>query len=162
MSTPALDDVDAGWDDEEEEDDVDAGWGDADESNDQADPGKARFSGLTPEQRAALSARALARKERSRAKAAEKAERRKSRASAAAAKQKKSSRTARVRSETVERGEAPRKDAREDLEVLPRAREGTARTSDRPPRARRGWPVLALLAALLAVAVGAALLAWTR
>jgi cobalamin biosynthesis Mg chelatase CobN len=163
VSTPELDDVDAGWDGEdEEEEDIDAGWGDTGESNDAEDPGKARLRGRSPEQRAALSARALARKERSRAKAAEKAERRKSRASAAAAKQKKSSRTPRVRSETVERDEAPQKDAREDQEVSPRARDGTARTLDRSPSARRPAWVLPLLAALLAVAIGAALLAWAR
>jgi hypothetical protein len=99
------DDLDAGWDDDEEEDDedldeVDSGWEDVEAQGAQPTAGaparrrKKRdtrpASELTPEERAAREARATARKERLKTKAAEKAERRKARASTAAAKQKKS------------------------------------------------------------------------
>jgi cobalamin biosynthesis Mg chelatase CobN len=98
-------DLDAGWDDDEEEDDedleeLDSGWEDVEPQGGDAAPDAQRrprkkrdvrpARELTPEELAAREARAAARKERHRAKAAEKAERRKARASTAAAKQKKS------------------------------------------------------------------------
>jgi cobalamin biosynthesis Mg chelatase CobN len=98
-------DLDAGWDDDEEEDDedleeLDSGWEDVEPQGGDAAPGEQRgprkkrdvrpVRDLTPEELAAREARAAARKERHKAKAAEKAERRKARASTAAAKQKKS------------------------------------------------------------------------
>lgn len=82
---PEVDDVDAGWEVEEDDQGVDAGWDEPEEPPEPEPP-----QGWTPEQREARAARAAARKERLRAKAAEKAERRKARAATAAAKQKKS------------------------------------------------------------------------
>jgi arylsulfatase A-like enzyme len=83
--TSELDDVDAGWEDDEDDQGVDAGWDEPEEPPEPEPP-----QGWTPEQREARAARAAARKERLRAKAAEKAERRKARAATAAARQKKS------------------------------------------------------------------------
>ncbi|HEY5242303.1 MAG TPA: hypothetical protein VIJ22_12580, partial [Polyangiaceae bacterium] len=68
--TPDLDDVDSGWEDDEDED-LDGGWEDPEDAEAPA------AQGLTPEEREARATRAAARKDRLRAKAAEKADRRK-------------------------------------------------------------------------------------
>lgn len=86
--SPEVDELDSGWEDEEEEeadDDIDSGWdaGVTGAPRATAAPATPR---LTPEEH---DARAARRKERLRAKAIEKAERRKARAGVAAAKQKK-------------------------------------------------------------------------
>jgi hypothetical protein len=85
-----LDDIDSGWEDDEEDDveGLDAGWEEPDP------PDELTLQGLTPEERHARAERVAARKQRQRAKASEKAERRKARAAAAAAKQKKQRKSA--------------------------------------------------------------------
>jgi hypothetical protein len=160
---PELDDVDAGWEDDEEDDEsLDSGWEDPEAADGPA------LQGLTPEEREARTARAAARKERQRVKAAEKAERRKARASAAAAKQKRSApRVASARSQRMPERAAPREsegttsDDAVDEELAVRAPE-------RAPVARRAtgpsfdWRRVMPFVVILVVAVGVALYLWKR
>jgi len=102
-----VDDLDAGWDDEEPDEDV---------------PEEPEPQGLTREER---EARAAARKARLRAKAAAKKERRKARALAAAEKQKKSE--PRKREAPPERPTKPRKAARAPEELAETQRHAVRR-----------------------------------
>jgi hypothetical protein len=138
-----LDDIDAGWEaeDEGEADDIDAGWDTAGAPPD-SDP---RAVAMTAEERAD---RAAARKERQRVKAAEKAERRKARASAATTKQKK-------RKPVARRSQQARE---------PTARQvGPDRTEEREPSDAPTWdsppPVRRLASRSLLVAAVVALIA---
>jgi hypothetical protein len=151
----AVDDIDAGWEDEEQEEDLDAGW-DAAEAAKTPEEREREWRGLTPEEREARAARIAARKEKLRAKAAEKAERRKARASTARAKQKqKSQRPPKER----EPRESPEQQAdtsmvRESLHD--RGPESRARSRRNDPR------VLAFLLAIVLLAGGVALFLWKR
>ena len=154
--TSDLDDVDSGWEDEED-DDVDAGWEDPEDA--EGPPAQ----GLTPEEQEARATRAAARKERLRTKAAEKAERRKARASAAAAKQKKG--TPRVAGTPSRRAsERPQRRPVEDEEE--RAIEPPADPlpvlARRPPGPRFEWRRVVPFVVVLALAVGVALYLWKR
>lgn len=160
----AVDDIDAGWESDEEEEaeaagpedgELDAGW-DAVESAKTPEERERAWRGLTPEQREALAARAAARKEKLRAKAAAKAERRRSRASLAKAKQKQ--KTARPRAERPLRREPDQ--AREVSAV----RESHDSPAGEPRvRPRRNDPrVLAFLVAVVLLAGGIALFLWKR
>lgn len=159
----AVDEIDAGWEDDESEDesadsddaDLDAGWDAADAAK-SPEEREREWRGLTPEERAARTARAAERKEKLRAKAAAKAERRRERASIAKAKQKQ--KMQRARKEQA----APQPGGRQ-------AEAGVARdpeTSDQPgqlARERRNDPrVIAFLVALVLVAAGIALFLWKR
>jgi hypothetical protein len=130
----AVDDLDAGWDDEE------------------AEPER-EWRGLTPEEREVRAARAAARREKRRAKATEKAERSKARASIAKSKQKQKIR--RLRDEP----EAPRPSRSQAAEPVANEspREGE---TPRPPSRRKGPRWLALLVAIALVAGGVALFLW--
>jgi hypothetical protein len=151
----AVDDIDAGWEDDEQEDDLDAGW-DAAEAAKTPEEREREWRGLTPEEREARAARAAARRERLRAKAAEKADRRKARTSMAKAKQKQKSQRPRKEREARE---APRDEV--DASVVresPRDRGAEPRV-----RSRRNDPrVLAFLLAIVVVAGGVALFLWKR
>jgi hypothetical protein len=117
--TPDVDDLDAGW--EDEEDDLDSGWGDTEEADEPEPPDEVDdrpSTLLTPEEREARVARAAERKERQRAKALEKSARRRARAQTAKAKQKKS---------------APK---------LPGA--PARKVADKPPRVRKENPSIAV------------------
>ena len=160
---PDLDDIDAGWEDEEEED-VDAGWGEGPEAEEPEEPEPA---GMTPEERAERAARLVARaeerKQRQRAKAAEKAERRKARAAAAAAKQKKSARkpgSSKPRPERAKPVRAPREVAEES--ASPRARIREEVEPVRRVNPRRPWLPTAILIAILVVAGGVAFWLYRR
>lgn len=156
---PGIDDLDSGWEDEEE--DVDAGWEDPEaEAQGDAKAGPPSRE-LTPEERQARAARAAARKERHRAKAADKAERRKAKAAAAAAKQKKSAprvsaspsaaRPARSAPRRVERVEG--KDDDVEAEGAPEAPARAITAAG----ARRNWRLILILAVLLVAAGGIAI-----
>jgi hypothetical protein len=158
--TPDLDELDAGWG-EDDEDDVDSAWGDAEDLDGPAP------KGLTPEEREAREARVAARKERQRLKASAKAERRKARASAAASKQKKSA--PRVAGAPSERRPAPRAPRRVDepareVEVRSPDRDGAASgvSADRIIKRRRDWRPVVVLVLLVVVAGAVALLLWRR
>lgn len=157
----AVDEIDAGWEDDSEDEaedsddaDLDAGWDAADAAK-SPEEREREWRGLTPEERAARTARAAERKEKLRAKAAAKAERRRERASIAKAKQK----------QKVQR-------ARKEQAVQPRGRQaeprvaGEPETSDEParrPREPRNDPrVLAFLVAVVLLAAGIALFLWKR
>jgi hypothetical protein len=153
----AVDDIDAGWEDEEQDEDLDAGW-DAVEAAKTPEEREREWRGLTPEEREARAARAAARKEKLRAKAAGKAERRKARASIARAKQKQKSQ--RPRKEREPREPPQHQAETSDVRESPRDRgaEPRART-----RSRRNDPrVLAFLLAIVLVAGGVALFLWKR
>jgi hypothetical protein len=140
----AVDDLDAGWDDEEAEP----------EPEEEAEP-EPEWRALTPEEREARAARAAARKEKLRAKATEKAERRKARASIAKGKQKQKVR--RPRSEPEPR-RPPRSQATEPVaSESPREAE-----TPRAPSRRNDPRVLAFLVAIVLVAGGVALFLWRR
>jgi hypothetical protein len=155
--TPDLDDVDSGWEDEEDDEDaLDSGWEDPDAAEGPAP------AGMTPEEREARTARVEKRKERLRAKATEKAERRKARASAAAAKQKKSaSRVASSPSRGTPRRPEPTDDAvaEEEATPLPAERAPIATSRAAPAFDRRR---VAPFVVILVVAVGIALYLWKR
>ena len=149
---PDLDDVDSGWEDEDHEA-VDSGWDDPEAPGGQ-EPSP---QGMTPEESQARAARAVARKDRLRAKTLEKAQRRKARASAAVAKQKKSApRVATTRSERppgiVEEQEP------EIAESVP----PESPVSNRTVRPAPDWRRILLVALLLVVGAGVALLLWRR
>jgi len=148
----AADDIDAGWEDEEQEEDLDAGW-DAAEVAKTPEEREREWRGLTPEER---EARTAARKERIRAKAAEKAERRKARASIAKSKQKQKSQ--RPRKEREPRESPQEEVGTADVRESPRDRGPEPRV-----RSRRNDPrVLAFLLAIVVVAGGVAFLLWKR
>lgn len=153
----AVDELDAGWDDEDPEDDadVDAGW-DAEEAAKSPEEREREWRGLTPEERAERVARAAARKEKLRVKAAAKAERRKARASSAKAKQK-------------QKTQRPRRERPISDPSRPRVTPAVVREPDADPdsgprpRARRNDPkVLGLLLVIVLVAGGIALFLWKR
>ena len=153
--TPDLDELDSGWEDEDEEA-VDSGWEDPEEPEPQ---------GMTPEEREARAGRAAARKERLRIKATEKAQRRKARASAAAAKQKRSAPRAAVDPSTRRVAPRPPRVAEEQKtdpveEVALRATESPV--SNRTARPSADWRRIALVVLILVVAGGGALLLWKR
>ena len=152
----AVDDIDAGWEGEEQEEDLDAGW-DAAEAAMTPEEREREWRGLTPEEREARAARAAARKEKLRAKAAEKAERRKARASNARAKQKqKSQRPPRKEREPREPREQPPDTSVVRESLHDRAPESRARPRRNDPR------VLAFLVAIVLLAGGVALFLWKR
>jgi len=132
----ALDDTDAGWDDEEEEPEPE-------------------LRGMTPEEREVRAARAAARREKLRGKATEKAERRKARAAIAKGKQKQKQKVRRVRNEPE-----PRSPSRSQVEE-PVANESPRERASAPSR-RNDPRVLALLVAIVLVAGGAVLFFATR
>ena len=131
----SVDDVDAGWDDEE------------------AEPEPDEWRGLTPEEREARAARAAARREKRRAKATEKAERRKARASMAQGKQKQKNR--RAQSEPEPRRPSPSPAGKPAANESPRERK-----TPRAPSRRNGARGLAFLVAIFVVASGVALFLW--
>jgi hypothetical protein len=153
-----LEEVDSGWDDDDEDEDIDAGWGDPD-APEEPEADEPEPKGLTPEEREARAVRAAARKERQRAKAAEKAARRKARASSAAAKQKKSApRAAGARSQRAPARRPARPvddDEPGELRKLPVPR-ALAHTegSSRLPMSRAN-PRLVAIALVLLLVVGA-------
>jgi hypothetical protein len=130
----AVDDVDAGRDDEE------------------AEP-EPEWRGLTPEEREVRAARAAARREKRRAKATEKAQRRKARASIAKSKQKQKIR--RLQSEPEPR--RPSQSQVEEPVANESSREGEAPGA---PSRRNGPRGLAFLVAIVLVAGGVALFLW--
>lgn len=130
----ALDDVDAGWDDEK------------------AEP-EPEWRGLTPEEREVRAARAAARREKRRAKATEKAERRKARASSAKSKQKQKIR--RLQSEPEPRRPSQSQAGKPIATESPREGE-----TPRAPSRRNGARGLAFLVAIVLVAGGVALFLW--
>ena len=132
----AVDDVDAGWDDEE------------------AEP-EPEWRGLTPEEREVRAARAAARRETRRAKATEKAKRRKARASIAKSKQKQ--KTPRLRNEPEPR--RPSQSQVEEPVANESPREGA---TPRAPSRRNDPRVLAFLVAIVLVAGGVVLFLATR
>ena len=156
----AVDDIDAGWEDEEQEEDLDAGW-DAAEAAMTPEEREREWHGLTPEEREARTARAAARKEKLRAKAAEKAERRRARASMARAKQKQ-----KQKSQRPPRKEREPRESREpqaDTSVVRESLHDRAPESRARPRPRRNDPrVLAFLVAIVLLAGGVALFLWKR
>lgn len=155
-STPRLDDLDAGWEDEDDLDEP--------EAEEPEEPAPAR---MTPEEREARAARAASKKERARAKASAKKDRQRARALAAGGKQKQKQRRSK------------RPDARRDAASEPRTLEGRSSPArdlraradhaeegdgaddddrvrfDRAQRVRRDWLRMALLVAII-VLVGAA------
>jgi len=132
----AVDDTDAGWDDEE------------------AEP-EPEWRGLTPEERDVRAARVAARREKLRAKATEKAERRKARAAIAKGKQKQ--KIGRLRNEPE-----PRRPSRSQVEE-PVANESPREAeTPRAPSRRNDPRVLALLMAIVLVAGGVVLFLVTR
>ena len=138
----AVDDVDGGWDDEEDGQD--------------AEP-EPEWRGLTPEEREARAARAAARREKLRAKATEKAERRKARAAIAKGKQKRKQKVRRLRIEPE-----PRRPSQSQVEE-PVATESPRERKTPRARTRRNDPrVLALLVAIVLVAGGVVLFLVTR
>lgn len=171
-SQPVVDEIDAGWDDDEDEqpdddaadEDVDAGWDAADAADGALTP-EARereWRGLTPEERQARTARAAARREKLRAKTAEKVERRKARASVARSKQKQKQKQ-KPRAATLGRQLEPRAPSAERRVA---ASEHVSPGSPEPPRralTRRNDPrVIGLLAAIVLIAGGIALFLWKR
>jgi hypothetical protein len=130
----AVDDIDAGWDDEETE--LEPEW-----------------RGPTPEQREVRAARAAARREKIRAKATEKAERRKTRAAVAKSKQKQKSR--RLRNEPEPRRPSQSQAGEPVANPSPREEE-----TPRVPSRRNGRRGLAFLVAIVLVAGGVALFLW--
>jgi hypothetical protein len=130
----AVDDIDAGWDDEE------------------AEP-EAEWRGLTPEEREVRAARAAARKEKRRAKATEKAERRKARASLAKSKQKQKVR--RLQNEPEPRRPSQSQARAPVANEWPREGE-----TPRAPSRRNRTRGLAFLVAIVLVAGGVALFLW--
>ncbi len=132
----AVDDVDAGWHDEE------------------AEP-EPEWRGLTPEEREVRAARAAARREQRRAKATEKAERRKARASIAKSKQKQKEKIRRPQSEPEPR--RPSQSQAREIVANESPREGE---TPRAPSRRNGPRGLAFLVAIVLVAGGVALFLW--
>jgi hypothetical protein len=132
----AVEDIDAGWDDEE------------------AEPEPER-RGLTPDEREARAARAAARRKKLRAKAAEKAERRKARASIAKGKQKQKIR--RLRGEPEPRRPSQSQAGEAVANASPREGE-----TPRAPLRRNDLRVLAFLVAIVLVAGGVAVFLWRR
>ena len=130
----AVDDIDAGWDDEEAE--LEPEW-----------------RGPTPEEREARAARAAARRKKLRAKATEKAERSKTRASVAKSKQKQKIRG--LRNEPEPRRPSQSQAGEPVANGSPRE-EGTPRA----PSHRNGPRGLAFLVAIVLVAGGVALFLW--
>ena len=183
--TPEPEEVDSGWDDEEDPEDVDSAWGElaAKAAGEDGEPGgeqRAPARVLTPEEREARAARDAARKERLRAKAAEKADRRKARAAAAAAKQKKGAPRAagpaiakaverRPPRRVEQKKEAVARSGEAEPEPEPEAEAEEAEEapeSERPVRraatVRRDWRPIVVLVVLLVVAGGVALFLWKR
>jgi hypothetical protein len=134
----AVDDLDAGWDDEE------------------AEP-EPEWRGLTPEEREMRAARAAARREKLRAKATEKAERRKARASIAKGKQKQKQKIRRLPSEPEPRRPPKSQAARPIANESPREGE-----TPRAPSRRNDPRLLAFVVAICLVAGGVALFLWRR
>jgi hypothetical protein len=139
----AVDDIDAGWDDEEDE-----------EEEEEPEP---EWRGLTPEEREARAARAAARREKLRAKSTEKAERRKARAAIAKGKQKQKQKTQRLRNEPEP--QRPSQSQAWEPVANESPREGE---TPRAPSRRNDPRVLAFLVAIVLVAGGVALFLWTR
>ena len=166
-SAPAVDEIDAGWDDDDEgdedqDDDLDAGW-DADESAQTAEAREREWRGFTPEERAERVARAAAKRERLRAKAAAKAERRKERASLAKSKQKqkqKQRKTSRPPRPRESRHVSARAKPAEPI-VEPDRRDPQPRVHAAAPR-RNDPKVVALLVAIVLLAGGVAFFLWKR
>ncbi len=153
--TPDVDDLDAGW--EDEEDDLDSGWGDTEEADEPEAPDELddRASmALTPEEREARVARAAERKERQRAKALEKSVRRRARAQTAKSKQKKSA--------PKIPGAPPRKAAVKAPRVREEKKQSVAMAEPSDPVAvpmatGRDWKLMALLVAVVVVGGAVAL-----
>jgi cobalamin biosynthesis Mg chelatase CobN len=171
-----LDELDAGWEDEDEDeddeqDDIDAGWGDPDAIDALVDRQEAEETGsrtLSPEEREARAARVAARKERLRAKAAAKAERRKARASEAASKQKKSApksrkprpqRAAKAGS-TLRTEEAERPTA--SSQSSPASQRSLSKPRGQSMGRNRSYGVAIVACVLVILTGGIALLFWTR
>jgi cobalamin biosynthesis Mg chelatase CobN len=169
-STSDLDEVDAGWDaddeEEDEEDEIDAGWDDveAGEGAPQMGAPSPRRS-LTQEESDARVARAASRKERQRAKAVEKTEKRKARQSAANAKQKK----ARARNDAARAVSSPQRKRPESLGgrlEAPRrgeeAHEPSSRAAKGSSSSRSSLRLMAVLLTILAIGGGVAFLLLRR
>lgn len=155
----AVDEIDAGWEDDDDSDDadLDAGWDEID-SGKTPEEREREWHGLTPEEREARVARAAARKEKLRSKAAAKAERRKARASLAKAKQKTKQKIQRPRKERAIAESSQEEAGFPAAHESPRDRESGPRVRDR----RNDPRVLALLLAIVLVAAGVALFLWKR
>jgi hypothetical protein len=134
----AVDDIDAGWDDEE------------------AEP-EPEWRALTPEEREVRAARAAARREKLRAKATEKVERRKARASIAKGKQKQKQKIRRPRNEPEPRRPSQSQAGEPVANESPREGETL-----RAPSRRNDPRVLAFLVAIVLVVGGVALFLWRR
>lgn len=180
----AVDDLDAGWDDEDEgesSDDLDAGWDDAGESvaaakgqasessppeeEEPEEPLPPERPDATPEERAArareLAARVEARKQRARAAAIAKKEKRKARADAAAAKRKPKQK-AKPKRRDVSR-ERPSREVQDEAPRSERRPVHAASTAPTPQARARSDRSVKVIGALIAVllAMGAAVL-WLR
>jgi cobalamin biosynthesis Mg chelatase CobN len=163
-SKPDEDELDAGWDGEEDadsgsddDDAVDAGWDE--ELAAPGPPGTPRRA-PTAEEREAQAARAAARKDRRRGKASEKSERRKARADAAAAKQKKQKKKSGARTTTAPRDAATDRRPRRRVEGRAAAEPGAQGDVTPGPRAtparapRRAVPLVVVVVLLLFAAAG--------
>jgi hypothetical protein len=158
-NTKELEEVDSGWEGEEEDEDLDSGWEDAEA---QATPGSSRNdeevppSGvLAPQDRKARAAREAARKQRLRQKAAAKTGHRKAKAAAAASKQKKSvpkKRETRApappRPRSRQRGEQETED---ESRTKPEVQDRPAQVQGRTPKRRLDGRALTIFALVLLV-----------
>ena len=151
-STPRLDDLDAGWEDEEPLDEP--------EEEEPAEPALAR---MTPQER---EARAASKRERARAKASAKKERQRARALAAGEKQKQKQRRSKrpdARTEadsrslprTLDERTSPKRELHARSSDAEAANDADSARLDRAARVRRDWRRMALLVAII-VLVGAA------
>ena len=158
-NTKELEEVDSGWEGEDEDEDLDSGWEDVEA---QATPGSSpndeevlQSRVLTPQEREARAARAAARKQRLREKAAAKTGRRRAKAAAAASKQKKSVPKRRetrapapARSRSRPRGEQETED---QIQAEPEVQDRPTQALGRAPKRRLDVRALALFAVVLLV-----------
>jgi hypothetical protein len=159
--TAEVDDLDAGW--EDEEDDLDSGWGDPDEEKEPEPPEEIDDRAsivLTPGERAARAARAAEKKERLRLKAGAKAQRRRARAATAKSKQKKTApRSAGAPPSRAIAKRSERRVEEESVEAVAEPRVVDASALQVP---HRDWRRMALLVVLIVVAGGVALYVFGR
>ncbi len=138
-------------------DDLDAGWEDEDELDEPEEPEEPAPPGMTPEER---EARAAARKEKARAKATAKRERRKARVLAAADKQKKGGgkrRTAPPPALATSAKSVSSVERSTKTELRAAKDEGESSRADHDANVRRDWRRMAIMVAIV-VAVGGAVM----
>jgi hypothetical protein len=154
--TKELEEVDSGWEGEEEDQDLDSGWEDVEA---QATPDSSRNAEEVPQSRVLApqerEARAAERKQRLREKAAAKTGRRKAKAAAAASKQKKSVPKKRetrapapARSRSQPRGDQATED---EIRTKPEVQDRRTQVQGRTPKRRLDGRALTILAFVLLV-----------